>query len=263
MATRVKAAVVGQACMRLKEKWTVYKCVKSVSVPNTALFMMWTEDDAKHHPSTVFQDNVRIASLKGAAAGVYVFTFKDNGGRQGVPAAENVIGGMTTETLVITTPFAIGTTAGDGAVVPGIVLSGELTVVEDGKLTENAASMTTPTPIGSNEMEDLHKGDYFNFTNPPPPPGTVVQDVSSSLPETIRELRAMEALLKDKKKMVRHMKKRALDEDDKRAQKKLLEDQLKAIKKEVQSEKAKAKQEKPRVRRKSVFVWTTTKTMLK
>ena len=82
MATRVKAAVVGQAYMRLKEKWTVYKCVKSVLVPNTALFLMWTEDDAKHHPSTVFQGNVRIASLKGVAAGIYVFTFKDNGGRQ-------------------------------------------------------------------------------------------------------------------------------------------------------------------------------------
>ena len=68
MATRVKAAAVGQAYMRLKEKWTVYKCVKSVLVPNTALFMMWTEDDAKHHPSTVFQGNVRIASLKGVAA---------------------------------------------------------------------------------------------------------------------------------------------------------------------------------------------------
>ncbi len=77
MATRVKAAAVSQAHMRLKEKWTVYKCVKSVLVPNTALFMMWTEDDVKHHPSTVFQGNVRIASLKGVAAGIYVFTFKD------------------------------------------------------------------------------------------------------------------------------------------------------------------------------------------
>jgi hypothetical protein len=57
-------------------------------------------------------------------------------------------------------------------------------------------------------------------------------------------LREFEALLKDKKKMVRAMKKRALDVDDKRAQKKHLEDQLKAIKKEQKSEKAKAKLEK-------------------
>ncbi len=82
MATRTKAALVGQAYMQLKEKWTVYKCVKSVLVPSTALYMMWTEDDVKQHPDTLFKGNVRIASLKGVASGVYVFVFKDNVGRK-------------------------------------------------------------------------------------------------------------------------------------------------------------------------------------
>jgi hypothetical protein len=61
---------------------TVYKCMKSVLVPGTALFMMWTEDDVKLNPSTVFQGNVRIASLQGTAAGFQVFVFKDNVGRK-------------------------------------------------------------------------------------------------------------------------------------------------------------------------------------
>ena len=82
MPTRTHAAAVGQAHMALKEKWTVYKCMKSVLVPGTALFMMWTADDVKLHPSTVFQGNVRIASLQGTAAGFHVFVFKDNVGRK-------------------------------------------------------------------------------------------------------------------------------------------------------------------------------------
>jgi hypothetical protein len=68
--------------MELKEKWTVYKCMKSVLVSGTALFLMWTADDVKLHPSTVFQGNVRIASLQGTAAGFHVFVFKDNVGRK-------------------------------------------------------------------------------------------------------------------------------------------------------------------------------------
>ncbi len=47
--------------------------------------MMWTKDDAKQHPNNpnnIFKGNVRIASLKGLAAGVYVFVFKDNVGRK-------------------------------------------------------------------------------------------------------------------------------------------------------------------------------------
>ncbi len=82
MPTRTQAAAVGQAHMTLKEKWTLYKCIKSVLVPGTALFMMWTEDDLKLHPSTFFQGNVRIASLQGVAGGLHVFVFKDNVGRK-------------------------------------------------------------------------------------------------------------------------------------------------------------------------------------
>ena len=82
MPTRTHAAAVGLAHMELKEKWTVYKCMKSVLVPGTALFMMWTADDVKRCPRTVFQGNVRIASLLGTAAGFHVFVFKDNGGRK-------------------------------------------------------------------------------------------------------------------------------------------------------------------------------------
>jgi hypothetical protein len=82
LPTRTQAAAVGQAHMALKEKWTVYKCMKSVLVLGTALFMMWTEDDVKLRPSTVFQGNVRIASLQGTAAGYHVFVFKDNVGRK-------------------------------------------------------------------------------------------------------------------------------------------------------------------------------------
>ena len=82
MRTRTHAAAVGQAHMALKEKWTVYKCMKNVLVPGTALFMIWTADDVKLHPSTVFQGNIRIASLQGTAAGFHVFAFKENVGRK-------------------------------------------------------------------------------------------------------------------------------------------------------------------------------------
>ncbi len=82
MRTRTHAAAVGQAHMALKEKWTVYKCMKNVLVPGTALFMMWTADDVKLYPSSVFQGNVRIASLQGTAAGFHVFAFKENVGRK-------------------------------------------------------------------------------------------------------------------------------------------------------------------------------------
>jgi len=318
MPTRTDAAAVGQAHMELKEKWTVYKCMKSVLVPGTALFMMWTADDVKLHPSTVFQGNVRIASLQGTAAGFHVFVFKDNVGRkvrsqdmdkivqvsnnilasrQGVhqvaksaainetlcddlqgenfdaseeeggdsdaeeggessdssedeggenpsgAAGENPSGGIPSVTIG-GIALATKTPAGVGAVVTGIEPSGEPAGVEADKETEDVASMPTTTTIVANEKEDLGRDPILNLDNPPPPPGSEFQDGSLSLPDTIRELREIEALLKDKKKMVRSMKKRALDVDDKRAQKKHLEDQLKAIKKEQKSEKAKAKLEK-------------------
>ena len=340
MATRTKAAVVGLAYMQLKEKWTVYKCVKSVLVTNTALFMMWTEDDAKQHPDTLFKGNVRIASLKGVAAGVYVFVFKDNVGRkvraqdmdkvvgvsnnilasrQGVHQAAkaaamneplcdeleyttttsdddeneddeekaededadeddeeeagtalaggplsndppsddrlikhgtssaqienlssdtaqreddcaNEIPGTVHEPPVTTTPLASQTDAGVAG-SPGMhTEQGEGQNVEE---KSGTADGPTTTIFGNNTVD------------PPPPPGTVEQMAVTSLPETLRELREMELQVKDKKKMLRSLKKRALDPDDKRAQRKLLEGQLKAIKEEVKQEKAKAKIDKP------------------
>ncbi len=194
-----------------------------------------SQSSSAHQNGEVQQGSACVPAAHGVAAGENPI---------GGMASES-LGGMATETLGSKTPLASMLPAGEGAVVPGIVPSAEPAVVEAGKLTEDAASMTTTTTIGANEKEDLGRDHSLNLTNPPPPPGTVVQDGSSSLPDTIRELREMEALLKDKKKMVRSMKKRALDVDDKRAQKKHLEDQLKAIKKEVKREKAKAKLEKP------------------
>ena len=64
-----------------------------------------------------------------------------------------------------------------------------------------------------------------------------------SLPNTLRELREMESLLKAKKKLLSSMKKQHADTDEKRITKKLLEEQLKALKTEAKNAKAEAKQE--------------------
>jgi hypothetical protein len=285
--------------------------MKSVLVPGTALFMMWTTDDVKLHPSTVFQGNVRIASLQGSAAGYHVFVFKDNVGRKvrsqdmekivavsnnilasrqgvhqaakaaainetlcdellcdsvdasdeeggnsdedeggessdfsedevgltkqgengaqqngkeqqsrtSVPVAhvaadvDNAIGVVASGTLG-GIPLGSVTPAGEGPVIPdgenpigdmasgtpGIVPSGEPADEEVGKLTVDDTETTTTTTTVANEKEDLGRHVSLNLTNPPPPPGSEVHQVASSLPDTIRELREMEALLKDKKK---------------------------------------------------------------
>ncbi len=91
-----------------------------------------------------------------------------------------------------------------------------------------------------------------SMANPPPPPNEDSDDLSRTLPDTLRELRAMETLVKEEKKAIRSMKKRQADPNDKRAQKKSLELQLKAINTEVKQEKAKSKLEqavRPNVKR--------------
>jgi hypothetical protein len=86
-------------------------------------------------------------------------------------------------------------------------------------------------------------------SNPPPPPTTTGEEQrSSTLPDTVRELRAMEAMVKGKKKAIRALKKQQADPTDKKAEAKRLQEQLRAIKTEVKEERAKAKEGRGRRR---------------
>ena len=64
-----------------------------------------------------------------------------------------------------------------------------------------------------------------------------------SLPDTLRELREMEKLLKSKKKLISALKKEKADPDNKRTAQKMLEEQLKVLKSQVKEEKKALKQE--------------------
>ena len=64
-----------------------------------------------------------------------------------------------------------------------------------------------------------------------------------SLPDTMRECREMENLLKSKKILLRKLQREKADPDNKKKAKKELEDQLKALKNEVKKEKETLKQE--------------------
>jgi hypothetical protein len=82
----------------------------------------------------------------------------------------------------------------------------------------------------------------FPLSNPPPPSLTNLEDSTLLLLTTLRELRAMETLVKEKKKAIRSLKKRAADPNDKKAVTKQLEAQLKQMKTEVKKEQAKKNQ---------------------
>ena len=157
------------------------------------------------------------------------------------------IGGTEEQTSTNVTTTTVGT-AQDDVIEP----TGVKPPTKDGAVENTAHGPLhnpPPQPTKDGAVEDTAHGPLHN---PPPPPERPVDDVCSTLPDTLRELRAMETLVKEKKKAIRTLKKQQTDTNDKKAQKKRLEEQLKAIKTEVKAEKAKAKQDvvpRPRLKR--------------
>jgi hypothetical protein len=101
-------------------------------------------------------------------------------------------------------------------------------------------------PNGEDVGGDVREDMRFPLSNPQPILSrTNLDDSTLLLPTTLHELRAMESLVKEKKKAIRSLKKLAADPNDKQAATKQLEAQLKAMKTELKKEKEQAKKSKP------------------
>jgi hypothetical protein len=128
--------------------------------------------------------------------------------------------------------------------------SNNVTTTTGGTVQDDVAEPTAEKPPAN--VSEVEETAHRPLHNPPPPPERPADDVCSILPDTLRELRAMETLVKEKKKAIRTLKKQQTDTNDKKAEKRRLEEQLKAIKTEVKAEKAKAKQDvvvRPKLKR--------------
>ena len=68
--------------MAQKEGWAVKKCLKSVLVAGTTLFVLWSDQDKKSNPKTTFKGTLRIASVQYVANGFTFLVYKDNGARK-------------------------------------------------------------------------------------------------------------------------------------------------------------------------------------
>jgi hypothetical protein len=112
-----------------------------------------------------------------------------------------------------------------------------------------ALSNPPPPPTRPNDEKQRRDGqqdERFPLSNPPPIfSATNREDSKLLLPTTLRELRAMESLVKEKKKAIRSLKKLAADPNDKLLAAKQLAAQLKAMKEEVKMEKEQAKKSQP------------------
>jgi hypothetical protein len=69
---------VGAGRMAQDNGWTVQKCVKSVLVVGTPLYLMWTAEHQKQFPKCTFEGNVWIAIVQYVANGFNFMVFKDN-----------------------------------------------------------------------------------------------------------------------------------------------------------------------------------------
>ena len=308
--SRELAIAVGAAHMAQKEGWAVKKCLKSVLVAGTTLFVLWSDQDKKSNPKTTFKGTLRIASVQYVANGFTFLVYKDNGARKVANAdMEHMVSFSNT---ILDSKQAGHIEAKEAAVAERLCpafdpdasdsdISDEEDGEEDdedsenekdkrsaedskkivgpeqaGKTSDNAttepekdpgketpsgieASGTASTQnipeIAADARQEgepsaslaLGNGGYDAPASTPTSDKTLPSGIqapnlpSGSLPNTLRELREMESLLKAKKKLVSNMRKQEALTDDKTRTKKLLEEQLKALKTEAKTAKAEAK----------------------
>ena len=80
--SREEAVAVGAAHMARLQGWTVKKCLKSVLVAGTALYVLWSDEDIKHNPKNTFKGTIRIACVQYVVNGHTFLVYKDNGTRK-------------------------------------------------------------------------------------------------------------------------------------------------------------------------------------
>ena len=308
--SRELAIAVGAAHMAQKEGWAVKKCLKSVLVAGTTLFVLWSDQDKKSNPKTTFKGTLRIASVQYVANGFTFLVYKDNGARKVANAdMEHMVSFSNT---ILDSKQAGHIEAKEAAVAERLCpafdpdasdsdISDEEDGEEDDEDSENEkdkrsaedskkivgpeqAGKTSDTATTEPEKDPgketpsgieasgtastqnipeiaadarqegepsaslaLGNGGYDAPASTPTSDKTLPSGIqapnlpSGSLPNTLRELREMESLLKAKKKLVSNMRKQEALTDDKTRTKKLLEEQLKALKTEAKTAKAEAK----------------------
>jgi hypothetical protein len=308
--SRELAIAVGAAHMAQKEGWAVKKCLKSVLVAGTTLFVLWSDQDKKSNPKTTFKGTLRIASVQYVANGFTFLVYKDNGARKVANAdMEHMVSFSNTildskqaghieakeaavaerlcpafdpdasasdisddedgeeddedsenekdkryaeDSKKIVGPEQAGKTSDTATTEPekdpgketpsGIEASGTASTQNIPEIAADARQEGEPSASLA-----LGNGGYDAAASTPTSDKTLPSGIqapnlpSGSLPNTLRELREMESLLKAKKKLVANMRKQEALTDDKTRTKKLLEEQLKALKTEAKTAKAEAK----------------------
>ena len=200
----------------------------------------------------------------------------------GSPSSSVASEGLASVHVAPKTPLANGEKTSDAVTTTTLGAAGvESTSVQVGSVGtfSKAGNFTPTTPPSSTEVEKSSDSlvnpppaasstameeTMESQRQPPPPPAYTnteetptfngMVDPGTQLPTTIRELRAMEALVKAKKKIIRSMQKKAADPHDKKAVAKQLAAQLKAMKTEVKMEKEQAKKMEKEQAKKNVPV---------